>query len=193
MLQDIIELRERKWVPHNQVAALTTIAAVHEAAAKEKAATEKDAYQRNLSMSRGGSRRGGERGEHGQTWGCHWELHTMAASQGGIFAGKKETKQESRGSMNMFLMLSQNPKLAVEPAALSKTSRSPSQKASIDLGQSGVPEAPAQRRKLNLLPRMVQKSDEAKADATPAASTVNLDDEDSEAPTSSMMQAEVEA
>ncbi|OBZ65370.1 hypothetical protein A0H81_14659 [Grifola frondosa] len=110
-----------------------------------------------------------------------------------IFAGKKETKRESRGSMNMFLMLSQNPELAVEPAALSKTSRSPSRKASIDLGQSGVPEAPTQRRKLNLLPRMVQKSDEAKADATPAASTVNSDDEDSEAPTSSMMQAEVEA
>ncbi|OBZ73052.1 Eukaryotic translation initiation factor 4 gamma [Grifola frondosa] len=217
MLQDIIELRERKWVPRNQVAAPTTITAVHEAAAKEKAATEKDAYQRNLSMSRGGSRRGGERGEHGQTGPDGWatigssaprlppkvgdlsnfgkisKMASMTFGPSSIFAGKKETKRESRGSMNMFSMLSQNPELAVEPAALSKTSRPPSRKASIDLGQSGVPEAPAQRRKLNLLPRTVPKSDEAKADATPAASTVNSDDEDSEAPTSSMTQAEAEA
>ncbi|OBZ65381.1 Eukaryotic translation initiation factor 4 gamma [Grifola frondosa] len=217
MLQDIIELREHKWVPRNQVAAPTTITAVHEAAAKEKAATEKDAYQRNLSMSRGGSRRGGERGEHGQTGPDGWatigssaprlppkvgdlsnfgkisKMASMTFGPSSIFAGKKETKRESRGSMNMFSMLSQNPELAVEPAALSKTSRPPSRKASIDLGQSGVPEAPAQRRKLNLLPRTVPKSDEAKADATPAASTVNSDDEDSEAPTSLMTQAEVEA
>ena len=30
-MQDVIELRERKWIPRNQVAAPTTIAAVHEA------------------------------------------------------------------------------------------------------------------------------------------------------------------
>ncbi|KAH7909368.1 ARM repeat-containing protein [Hygrophoropsis aurantiaca] len=61
MLQDVIELRERKWVSRKEVAAPTTIAAVHEAAAKEKASAEKESYQRQLSMSRGGSRRGGER------------------------------------------------------------------------------------------------------------------------------------
>ncbi|KAI9441620.1 hypothetical protein H4582DRAFT_1933815 [Lactarius indigo] len=63
MLQDVIELRERKWVPRNAVAAPTTIAQVHEAAAKEKLAHEKDAFlrQNNTSMSRGGSRRGGNR------------------------------------------------------------------------------------------------------------------------------------
>ncbi|KAF8504688.1 hypothetical protein F5888DRAFT_1903604 [Russula emetica] len=62
MLQDVIDLRERKWIPRNAVAAPTTIAQVHESAAKEKADKEKDAYMRqNTSMSRGGSRRGGNR------------------------------------------------------------------------------------------------------------------------------------
>ncbi|KAF8270164.1 armadillo-type protein [Lactarius quietus] len=62
MLQDVIELRERKWIPRNTVSAPSTIAQVHEAAAKEKQAQEKDAMMRqNASMSRGGSRRGGNR------------------------------------------------------------------------------------------------------------------------------------
>ncbi|TDL22991.1 hypothetical protein BD410DRAFT_769393 [Rickenella mellea] len=63
MLQDAIELRERKWIPRNLAAAPTTIAQVHEAAAKEKAQQEKDSLHGRAQMSRGGSRRGHERGE----------------------------------------------------------------------------------------------------------------------------------
>ena len=38
-------------------------------AAKEKAAQEKESYQRQISMSRGGSRRGGDRGDFSQQVG----------------------------------------------------------------------------------------------------------------------------
>ncbi|KAG2043917.1 hypothetical protein BDR03DRAFT_1047251 [Suillus americanus] len=58
MLQDVIELRDRKWVSRNAVAAPTTIAAVRELAAKEKAAAEKESFNRQISMSCGRSRRG---------------------------------------------------------------------------------------------------------------------------------------
>jgi len=66
MLLELIELRDRKWIPRNQVAAPTTIAAVHEAAAKERILQEKENSNRTLSMSRGGSRRGAERGGGGE-------------------------------------------------------------------------------------------------------------------------------
>ncbi|KAK0459144.1 armadillo-type protein [Desarmillaria tabescens] len=76
MLQDVLELRERKWVSRNAVAAPTTIAQIHEAAAREKAAQEKEAYQRQMSMSSscGGSRRGGERGEIPQVGPDGWAV-----------------------------------------------------------------------------------------------------------------------
>jgi translation initiation factor 4G len=56
LLQDVIELRERKWVPRNGVATPTTtpttIAEVHELAPKERKAQENDAYMlQNASMS----------------------------------------------------------------------------------------------------------------------------------------------
>ncbi|KAI6115917.1 armadillo-type protein [Pisolithus sp. B1] len=52
MLQDVIELRDRKWQPRNVVSARTTLAAVHEAAAQEN-----QAFQQQFSMFRGGSKR----------------------------------------------------------------------------------------------------------------------------------------
>ncbi|KAJ3511777.1 hypothetical protein NLJ89_g3905 [Agrocybe chaxingu] len=74
MLQDLIELRERKWVARTAVAAPATIAQIHEAAAKEKAAQEKEAYARQISMSRGGSRRGGDRGDFPQVGPDGWAV-----------------------------------------------------------------------------------------------------------------------
>ncbi|KZT05331.1 uncharacterized protein LAESUDRAFT_813465 [Laetiporus sulphureus 93-53] len=69
--QDADELRARNWVPRNQGAAPTTIAAVHELAAKEK---EREAQRSTShSMSRGGSRRGGER-EHPQVGPDGWSV-----------------------------------------------------------------------------------------------------------------------
>ncbi|KAF7792743.1 hypothetical protein EIP86_003841 [Pleurotus ostreatoroseus] len=213
MLQDVIELRERKWIPRNQQIVPSTIAAVHEAAAKEKASQEKEQYQRTLSMSRGGSRRGAERGEHQQVGPDGWAVAGGAAqrppskagdlSQFGkitkntsmtfgpssVFAAaKSEKKRESTisrtGSMNMFSMLSQNPELANE-VQTNKGSRPPSRKPSIDLGQGGAPEAPMQRRKLNLLPRSVPKDDEKGMDS-PAPSTAVSDDEGAESNAPSM-------
>jgi translation initiation factor 4G len=100
----------------------------------------------------------------------------MTFGPSSVFAGKKESKGGGGGpeslsrtasSSNMFSMLSQNPEMAAEAA--SKSSRPPSRKTSVDLGQSGVPEPAAQRRKLNLLPRSKpteQESTSASADVS---------------------------
>ncbi|KAJ3861906.1 armadillo-type protein [Lentinula novae-zelandiae] len=150
MLQDVIELRERKWQQWNTVAALTTIAKIHEAAAKEKAAAEKDAYARqmNTSMSRTGSRRGGDRNDHQvvrdlSKFGQISKGVPMTFGPSSVFAGKKVNKRESlsrtNSNANMFQML-QN----VEAAEVAtKTSRPPSRR----------PSPAPQRKRLNLLPR----------------------------------------
>jgi translation initiation factor 4G len=180
MLQDVVELRERKWVARNQVAAPATIAQVHEAAAKEKQAQEKESYNRTMSMSRGGSKRGMDRGEAGADgWtvqgggapparppskaGDLSQFGKIGATKGtpmtfgpsSVF-NKKDTKRESitrtGSSSNMFQML-QNAENAPEPSSLSKSSRPPSRKPSMDLGQAGVPEPATQRRKIILQPR----------------------------------------
>ncbi|KAJ3797160.1 ARM repeat-containing protein [Lentinula aff. detonsa] len=175
MLQDVIELRERKWQSRNAVAAPTTIAKIHKAAAKKKATADKEAYTRQISMSRCGSRRGGERTDH-QASADGWTLSgstprppakvgdlsrfgqlskgaPMRFGPNSVFAGKKESKRESlprtNSNANMFQML-QN----VEAAEVAnKTSRPPSRKPSVDLGPGGAPEPAPQRKRLNLLPR----------------------------------------
>ncbi|PSR73967.1 hypothetical protein PHLCEN_2v10230 [Hermanssonia centrifuga] len=94
--------------------------------------------------------------------------------------------------MNMFSMLSQNAELANETQPLAKSSRPPSRKSSIDLGSGGAPEAqaaPMQRRKLNLLPRSVQKSDD-KSEETPAASAAGSEDEGGEVAGSALSEEE---
>jgi translation initiation factor 4G len=105
----------------------------------------------------------------------------MTFGPSSVFAGKKESKRDSTisrsGSANMFSMLSQNSELAAEMPPPTKGSRPPSRKASIDLG-SGGPDASGaapQRRRLQLLPRSVPKSDDK--EETPAASTVGSEDE----------------
>ena len=62
----------------------------------------------------------------------------------------------------MFSKLSQNPEMAAEAAA-PKSSRPESRETSVDNDSSGVLEAPAQRRKLQLLPRS-KPANEASAD-----------------------------
>jgi len=107
----------------------------------------------------------------------------MTFGPGSIFTAKKGTDPKSRDppmsrtpstSSNMFSML-QNPDAVVEPA-VSKGSRPPSRKPSVDLG-AGVPSEPApQRRRLQLLPRSKPVGEESKA-STPAASESGSDDE----------------
>ncbi|KAK0459137.1 armadillo-type protein [Desarmillaria tabescens] len=123
MLQDVLELRERKWISRNAVAA------------KAKAAQAQESYQRQMSMSRGGSRRGGERGEIPQVGPDGWavaggnsaprpqpkagdlskfgQISSKGAPltfgpQSSIYAGKKdkrESVQRTNSSSNMFSML----------------------------------------------------------------------------------------
>ncbi|KAI0368980.1 hypothetical protein BV20DRAFT_997562 [Pilatotrama ljubarskyi] len=214
MLQDVIELRERKWIPRNQAAAPTTIAALREQIEKEKVAQEKDAMNRNLSMSRGGSRRGGDRGEHQQIGPDGWAVAggpaarppkagdlsqfgkiskstPMTFGPSSVFTKEKSKSREStlsrQGSTNMFSMLSANPEIAAEVAS-GKSSRPPSRKSSIDLGPGGAPEAPPQRKKLQLLPRTVPL--ENKSESTPAGSTAGSDDEGGEESTGAGMSVE---
>ncbi|KAI1791195.1 armadillo-type protein, partial [Ganoderma leucocontextum] len=192
MLQDIIELRERKWIPRNQLAAPMTIAGIHEQAAQEKLAQKKAL----TSMSRGGDR--------AQVGPDGWPVAGGAAPRPPPKAGdlskfgkieksapmrfgassvfQKGDKSKSRESTirqgNMFSMLSGNPEMASEVAG--QSSRPPSRKSSIDLGPGGAPDgaAPPQRRKLQLLPRSVPV--ENKSESTPAASTVGSEDETDE-------------
>ncbi|KAI0311488.1 hypothetical protein OF83DRAFT_1271296 [Amylostereum chailletii] len=194
MLQDVVELREMKWVARNQVAAPATLAQVHEAAAKEKAAAEKESFNRQSNMSRGGSRRGGDRNDGSVIGPDGWSVAgsgpprpppkagdlsnfgkiskaaPMTFGPSGIFAGKKEAKgreasvSRTASSTNMFSMLS-NADAAAEAAA-PKPSRPPSRKPSVDLSQpGGVPET-TQRRKLQLLPRSRPVDDSKASDMT---------------------------
>ncbi|THH13662.1 hypothetical protein EW146_g6581 [Bondarzewia mesenterica] len=205
MLQasDVIELRERRWIPRNKGSAPATIAQIHEAAAKEKAAQEKESFQR-MNISRGGSRRGGERGDYPQIGPDGWSVAgsgparpppkagdlsqfgkinkttPMTFGPSGVFAGKKDKGQQpisrTTSSSNMFSMLSTNLEIATE-VTTTKSSRPPSRKASVDLGQAAVPEASTGRRKLNLLPRSKPLEEQTKAEATPTTSEVGSDDE----------------
>ncbi|KAI6046359.1 armadillo-type protein [Pisolithus marmoratus] len=148
MLLDLIELRDRKWQSPDVMNAPTTLAAVHEAAAKEKAVQEVQAFQRQFSVSYGGSNRSAERNAEPAPDGwavaggsqprlpskagdlSHFGKISKAAPMvmgpSSVFAGKKDTKRESithtNSSPNMFSMLSQNPELVIE-AKLSGASR----------------------------------------------------------------------
>ncbi|KAJ7030060.1 hypothetical protein C8F04DRAFT_1398149 [Mycena alexandri] len=205
MLQDVIELRDRKWINRTLVAAPSTIAAVHEAAAKEKAVAEKESYNRTISMSRGGSRRGADRGEFQGPGPDGWNVAggntprpppkagdlsnfgkigsnskglPMTFGPSSVFSGKKDNKRESlsraSSSSNMFSMLSQTG----EPSA--------------DAAKAAAPE-PAQRRRLILQPRSKPAADEqgsATAEATPAGSADNSEEEEEEAPLMSVEDAD---
>lgn len=118
-------------------------------AAKEKAAQDKESYQRQISMSRGGSRRGGDRGDFAQVGPDGWAVagngpprpppkagdlskfgqiskpsSTMTFGPGSVFAGKKESKRESlsrtSSNSNMFSMLSQNAESAADASSKGK-------------------------------------------------------------------------
>ncbi|KAH8828422.1 hypothetical protein DL96DRAFT_1603190 [Flagelloscypha sp. PMI_526] len=181
MLQDVIELRDRKWVTRSAVVAPTTLSAVHSQAAKEQLIKEKESLRLQTSMSRGGSRRGGDRGDVPQVGPDGWSVAGSPAPRPPAKAGdlsnfgkiaksggapmsfgpssvfnKKDAKRESvsrtSSSSNMFSML-QNSEAASEDAGpSSKGGRPGSRKPSVDLG-SAEPDGPPQRRKLALLPR----------------------------------------
>ncbi|KAG0708599.1 ARM repeat-containing protein [Suillus ampliporus] len=171
MLLDVIELRDRKWVSRNAVAAPTMIAAFHDLAAEEKVAAENGSYNRQISMSRGGDRSQG----HGPDgWAVAGGFVPQAPPKSGdlsqfgkitkgapmimrpssVFAGSKNDSTRelrSRTNSNMLSMLSQNPEFI--PETSTKPSRPLSQTPGVDLGDASAPEPAIQRRKLQLLPR----------------------------------------
>ncbi|KZP29680.1 ARM repeat-containing protein [Athelia psychrophila] len=79
MLQDVFELRDRKWKTLD-VVATPNLAAVHDAANRVRAAAERESAQRMNSMSLTGSRRGGVRGQYDQQGPDGW---TVTGESGG--------------------------------------------------------------------------------------------------------------
>ncbi|THH03389.1 hypothetical protein EW145_g6297 [Phellinidium pouzarii] len=179
MLVDIIELRERKWTARNTVAAPSTLAQIHEAAAKEKV-QQSESLARTMGMSRGGSRRGQDRdgqqvGPDGwavapgpsrpaskagdlSNFGKITKGGTMTFGPTSVFSAKRDgnkrdSAQLSRtsSSQNMFSMLNNETTAEASPST-SRPSRPPSRAASVDFSH-GVPTEPQQRPRLNLLPR----------------------------------------
>lgn len=209
MLQDVIELRERKWATRNTVAAPTTIKQVHEQAAKAEQASKEAHGNRNMPMSRTGSRRGTERPDPANPEG--WAVAgggsvrvtpkagdlskfgqisnkgaPMTFGPSSVF-NKKEAKRESlsrsNSSANMFQMLQND---AAAEASTSKGSRPPSRKASVDLTH-GMPtsDAPPQRRKLVLQPRTKPLEDPSHANESD-----NESEEETEEPEAEMSDAD---
>ncbi|KAH9006257.1 armadillo-type protein [Lactarius hatsudake] len=206
MLQGVIELRQRKWIPRNAVAAPTTIAQIHEAAAKEKLAQEKDAFlrQNNASISLGGSRRGGNR-EVADTPRPWWSAVGAGAAHAQPRAGSqsqfrkinkvapmsfaptsvfddKKGGPKSRDSPMLRTASSSNMFSMLQSSDVTvdpptpKSSRPPSRKPSVDLGVGGPLEPPQQRRKLQLLPRTKPVGEESEP-SSPSASEAGSDDE----------------
>ncbi|KAF7297932.1 MI domain-containing protein [Mycena chlorophos] len=199
MLQDVIELRDRKWqVRSNQMAAPTTLAAVHEAAAKEQAKAEKESYQRTISMSRGGSRRGADRGDFQGPGPDGWtnvassgsgprpppkagdlsNFGKIANSKSGlpmtlgpssVFSGKRDSKRESLSRTNSVSNMSSQNMFSM----LSQSEASPESKAA----------EPAQRKRLILAPRSkpTDEQEPATASATPAGSDESGSSDDDDA------------
>lgn len=154
-------------------------------------------------MSRGGSRRGGDRGDYAQTNPDGWAVAgngaprpppkagdlsnfgkiskatPMTFGPSSVFAGKKEGKRESlsrtSSSSNMFSMLSQNPEPAADASAI-KGSHPHSRKTSVDLSQTGAPEAPPQRKRLILQPRSKPTAEEQES-VVPKSESENSEDE----------------
>ncbi|KAK0195864.1 armadillo-type protein [Armillaria mellea] len=90
MLQDILELREQKWVSRDVVAVPTTIAHIHQAAAKERAVQD-EVHERQKSKSRHGPRRGGGRLRPGQN--SDKDAPDTSGPQSSIHAGKKDKRE----------------------------------------------------------------------------------------------------
>ncbi|KAH9834092.1 armadillo-type protein [Rhodofomes roseus] len=190
MLVELIELRERKWIPRNLAAAPTTIAAVHAQATKETAVTWKD-Y--GWPLARITPSRVPPKAGDFDNFGKISKSNSMTFGPTGVFVSKDKTTRDStssllRGSSNMFSKLMENPELAAKAAA-AQTSRPPSHKDSVDFPSASAPEVPLQHKKLQLLPRPKPKLDE-RTDSTPAQSEAgHSGDEHSTAPSMSEEEA----
>ncbi|KAG7091123.1 hypothetical protein E1B28_010177 [Marasmius oreades] len=212
MLQDVIELRERKWATRSTVtAAPQTISQIREQAIKADQA--KETYARNLSMSRSGSRRGAERPEaatNPEGWAVAGgggnvrppskagdlskfgqisnKGAPMTFGPSSVF-NKKEAKRESlsrtNSSANMFQMLQND---AVAEGSTSRGSRPPSRKSSIDLTHGGMSmtDQPPQRKRLILQPRSRPLEDD-----NHAPESENNSEAETEEPEAEMSEAEV--
>ncbi|CCM01519.1 uncharacterized protein FIBRA_03575 [Fibroporia radiculosa] len=176
-LKDIVELREREWVPRNQVAARTMTAAVDEAAAKGKAAHE------TATVSRGGSRLARNRGDQTQISPDGWVVasgslprpppkagdlsnfgnisKTMSLRLGPTSNFQSREQIKSRDNTTLRGGLSNTTSALVEESELSKDV------ASLKSGRSQSRRASGE--KLKHPRRSLSKASGVKGDSTPAA------------------------
>ncbi|KAI0250915.1 armadillo-type protein [Lactifluus subvellereus] len=153
MLQDVIELRERNWVPYDTIAAPTTITSTQPKAG-------------NLTQ-----------------FGNIGKATPITFGPSSIFASKKGDPKNRDLSMsripstssNMLSML-QSSDAALEPP-ISESNWLPWRKPSVD-GAGGPPEPAPQRRKVQLLPRTRPFGEESKM-STPSVSEAGPNDETS--------------
>ncbi|KAH9067716.1 ARM repeat-containing protein [Lactarius vividus] len=154
-LRDVIELRERKWIPRNAVA---TIGQVQEALAREGLSREKVAFmQQYASMSRGGLRHDGDRAVADSPHSCAQprangqsqfrkmnKVAPMSFALVSVFNSRRGDPQ-NRGSLMSRTSSSSN--------MFSMLQGSEARKPSAGLGVRGPPEPIWRQRKLQLLPR----------------------------------------
>ncbi|KAH9976152.1 armadillo-type protein [Lactifluus volemus] len=206
MLQEIFELRERKWVPRNTVAMPTTIAQVHSANfdqpvivqyAKERLAQEKESHIRQ------NARRGGNRDVTEVALSDGWPVagtgtartqqkadlsqfgkinKAMTFDPSSIFAGKKVDPKNRDSSMSHTPSTSSNMFSMLQSSDAPSSHPPSTRKPSVDLAASGPPEPPPQRRKLHLLPRSRPVGEES----TPAVSEGSDDETLEDASTPAM-------
>jgi len=172
LLQDVIELRERKWIARNLVAAPTTIAQVHQAAAKEKAANEKESLQRQMGMSRTSSNRGRGRNAEFEQGPDGWAV-----------AGNQRPVPSKAGDLSQFGKINKQQPMMFGPASvfnkkdkresLSRSSSSSNMFAMLNADTSSEPKPePVERKRLVLQPRSVP----AEGDAEGAAASEDAKD-----------------
>lgn len=114
MLLDVIDLRSRNWVPKTQVAAPSTLAQVHEAAAKE--ASEKTLASKPIPILKASSRRGQNRSDtSSQKEGDAWPT-----SAGGLGRSLNKTSGASLTStLSSLGDVSKSPTTAKSPTVAS--------------------------------------------------------------------------
>ncbi|TFK23170.1 hypothetical protein FA15DRAFT_670779 [Coprinopsis marcescibilis] len=168
MLQDVIELRLRKWITRNTVAAPTTLAQVHEIAAKEKATLEKEALNKQSNMSRTSSNRGQRRGTEMEQGPDGWAVagSTRPVSKAGDLSNFGKISKGQPMTFGPSSVFSNKAKVDTKRDSISRSSSSSNMFSMLSQGAEPEQQKHVERKKLVLQPRTVPKADDAN-DATP--------------------------
>lgn len=200
MLQDVIDLRERKWQARTENAGPKTIAQIHADAANAKVKNDQENAQRAARggpIQRGGSRRGQSRGDFGGQQGADGWTVAQAPRQSKVGDLSSFGKGLQRSDSNRPMGIGPQSVFAKKLQKSEDGSNPPSRTASttnmfhlLNQGESADASAPApeaegsQRPKLNLTPRTkpipADGNPPAQADAGKGAAEGEAQDEEEE-------------